>query len=132
MVYQPAGRVDPIENWDGLDDFGRSLAAGTYHWKSVQVDAQALRSKWVMAVGADPVLDEKGQPVYSPGAAFGVSRLASDGESLYLGAEVTDAADVLLKTGAEVRSGILLNDGTYYGTYSGNNVRPSREKEHHL
>ncbi len=91
----------PLEGaWDGRDDRGRPLPAGHYEWRTVRWDAKALRSRWVMSLGAHPALDGKGHPVYFPGAIVGASRLEANaaGTSLFIGAPVGDASDILMKT----------------------------------
>ncbi len=86
------------ESWDGLDDRGNPVDPGQYQWRSAAIEAGALRSRWATAIGADPARNADGHPVYFPGAISGTTRLESDGESLYLGAPVGDASDIMMKT----------------------------------
>lgn len=88
----------PIQEWDGLDDNGEPVAPGSYEWKSISIPANALRSRWIMALGADPALNKDNEPVYFPGAIFGATALAASDDYLYIGTHTTDAADMLMQT----------------------------------
>jgi hypothetical protein len=94
----PASQIRPASAWDGLDWQGEPLPAGTYTWRSLTIDPDDLGSKWVTAIGAEPAVNDAGEPMYFPGAIFGSTRLATSDDAMFLGAVVGDASDILMKT----------------------------------
>ncbi len=87
---QPAGphRV----GWDGLDRDGRPVEPGTYTWKVLRVPG--FRAAYVTSLGINP-----GSAPYDRwvGNHGGAASVAVDDAGMYIAAQITETAPVLLK-----------------------------------
>lgn len=78
--------------WDGLDRDGRPVAPGTYTWKLLRVPG--FRAAYVTSLGINPGSAPHDRWVGNHGGAASV---AVDGTGMYIAAQITETAPVLLK-----------------------------------
>ena len=96
QAARKAGRV--IEKWDGLDDFGKPLPAGTYSWKGIYHDK--ITTKYLMGV------HNSGSPSYATPDGTGAwgadhgrpSTVCAAGEHMLLAWDGGEAGWSILRT----------------------------------
>ncbi len=84
--------------WDGLDRSGQSLPPGEYEWRTLR--KPKFRAEYVTSLGTNPDSRPYHQWVGSHG---GAASIAVDGTGMYVAAEVTETAPVLLNQSLDGR-----------------------------
>ena len=86
---QTAGRHQL--RWDGLDDDGQPVGAGTYTWKLLQT--QGVTAEYLVSLGINP------EPSYGgwPGNHGGVASVAADATGLYFAGGCSEGSPQIVK-----------------------------------
>ena len=79
------------EQWDGLDEKGKLVAAGEYHWKLLHT--QGLVAEYLLTIGTNPT------PRWDtwPGNHGGASSVAVDGDDMYVAGGCGEGTILALK-----------------------------------
>jgi hypothetical protein len=98
LLHAAKRDAGPItESWDGRDDSGRPVAAGTYGWKLLQT--QGLGAEYLMTLGTNP-----GEPWLPwPGNHGAVNAVAADADGIYFGGSCGEGTPLLVKEGWDDR-----------------------------
>ncbi len=90
---RPAGR-DTVA-WDGLDEQGQAVPAGTYTWKLLT--SQGLKAEYLLTVGTD------GNPSWQwwPGNHGPVNAVAVDADGVYAATGCGEGGPLVVKQGAD-------------------------------
>jgi hypothetical protein len=121
------GRV--VERWDGLDDLGKPLAAGSYNWKGIYHDP--ITTRYLLAVhnsGRPSYATADGTGAWGADHGHGPTTVCAAGEHVLLAWEIGEAGSALLRTDLEgrkqwgIRAGAqhLATDGRRFFASGGN------------